>query len=142
MTCQSQGCDRPKLRGRGERFCADCKAIGWYRRYRQSPKGQANKIVARARDRERAQARRALLDDIKLTSGCIDCGYRQHPAALEFDHRDRSEKSFTIARFYHSVPWATVLAEIAKCDVRCANCHRVRSATHGHLGWWARKNAS
>ncbi|MCW2623240.1 MAG: hypothetical protein JWL64_2842 [Frankiales bacterium] len=31
-------------------------------------------------------------------------------------------------------PWKTILLEIAKCDVRCANCHRRR--TSGDFAWW------
>jgi hypothetical protein len=31
-------------------------------------------------------------------------------------------------------PWLALLAEIAKCDVRCANCHAIRSFAQGHVG--------
>ena len=71
-------------------------------------------------------ARRKLVDEIKLNSGCVDCGYKDHPAALQFDHRDPEEKLFRIAGSLHR-KLHVLMAEIAKCDVRCANCHAVKT---------------
>ena len=48
---------------------------------------------------------------------------------MEFDHRDRATKLkevSTLVRHAHS--WGLVLREIDKCDVRCANCHRKKTA--------------
>lgn len=69
------------------------------------------------------------LEAIKLERGCVDCGYREHPAALQFDHRDGEVRGFA-SSFASNVlrRWEVVLAEIEKCDVRCANCHAVRHA--------------
>lgn len=76
------------------------------------------------------------LNDIKLARGCVDCGYAEHPAALDFDHRDREAKGAQWARrsFAANIErnWADLLTEIAKCDVRCANCHRIKSFEQGH----------
>lgn len=70
---------------------------------------------------------RQFLQKYKLRVGCADCGYAEHPAALDFDHRDPSTKLFNPSQFArHS--WQQVLEEIKKCDVRCANCHRVKHA--------------
>jgi hypothetical protein len=123
-------CGRPKDPGRGQRLCAECKLTDWATRYRHSAKGTR---TIRASGRQRARTRRARLDAIKLEHGCADCGYREHPAALEFDHRDPATKAFNIAQSA-SRSWAATVAEIAKCDVRCANCHRVRSIIEGHIG--------
>jgi hypothetical protein len=72
--------------------------------------------------------RRRLVDTVKLERGCVDCGYAEHPAALQFDHRDPSQKSWIIANgLFREL--GLLLAEIAKCDVRCANCHAVRTNT-------------
>jgi hypothetical protein len=50
-------------------------------------------------------------------------------AVLEFDHIDRSLKRQTVGFLARSgYPWPTVEAELAKCEVRCANCHRRRTA--------------
>jgi hypothetical protein len=59
---------------------------------------------------------------------CVDCG-EQDIRCLEFDHRDRSTKSANIAGLLRLVvPWDVIWQEIQKCDVRCANCHRRRTA--------------
>lgn len=78
---------------------------------------------ARVRRKENCAA----LQAIKLERGCVDCGYDAHPAALDFDHRDPATKCFDISRALSTRSLSTLLEEVAKCDVRCANCHRVRS---------------
>ena len=61
---------------------------------------------------------------MKVTAGCIDCGFNAHPEALDFDHRPGEIKCFIITLGYNKSR-ERVLAEMAKCDVRCANCHRM-----------------
>jgi hypothetical protein len=64
---------------------------------------------------------------VKVERGCIDCGYNEHPAALHFDHRPGTVKLGDVARMTNGrrdLLWA----EIEKCDVRCANCHAVKTA--------------
>ena len=58
---------------------------------------------------------------------CIDCG-ESDPIVLDFDHRDPNEKTRSIAKFLsgHN-SWKSILTEINKCDIRCANCHRRKS---------------
>lgn len=58
---------------------------------------------------------------------CTDCGETFHPDAMEFDHV-RGEKWRNISRLT-SASVDTIRKEIAKCDLVCANCHRVRTAT-------------
>jgi hypothetical protein len=57
----------------------------------------------------------------------MDCG-ESDPVCLDFHHRDPSIKSFEIARGVKCRSLEAVQAEIAKCDVVCANCHRKRHA--------------
>lgn len=85
--------------------------------------------VARKRERGlRAYAEfRIWIDKIKVAAGCIDCGWNEDPAALDFDHRDPTLKTFVMSRAATRTR-ESVLAEIEKCDVRCARCHRVRTA--------------
>jgi hypothetical protein len=63
----------------------------------------------------------------KLEHGCIDCGYRAHAVALDFDHRPDEIKLFQLAAAGGRTT-ASIRTEAAKCDVRCANCHRVVTA--------------
>lgn len=60
---------------------------------------------------------------------CVDCG-ETDTDVLEFDHRDPSEKLGEVPRM-SSI--ARMAAEAAKCDVRCANCHRRRHARERRL---------
>ena len=85
----------------------------------------------RKRAADRREERRVFLAQYKLDKGCIDCGYRAHACALGFDHRDPATKKFGIAA-RPMAPWDELLAEVAKCDVRCANCHAVRSRRERH----------
>lgn len=79
--------------------------------------------------RERQHALRAKVDAIKLERGCVDCGYRVHACALHFDHRPGFVKSFAIATGVNRLKsWPVILAEMEKCEVRCANCHAVKTA--------------
>lgn len=61
------------------------------------------------------------------THPCVDCG-ESDPIVLEFDHRDPSKKSFTIGSQARHKGRDSLMKEIEKCDVRCANCHRRRTA--------------
>lgn len=62
-----------------------------------------------------------------LTHPCVDCGITD-TRVLEFDHRDASKKSYSISdKLTRGVKWSTIEEEIKKCDVRCANCHRIRT---------------
>jgi hypothetical protein len=59
---------------------------------------------------------------------CADCG-EADPLVLEFDHL--RDKKFSIASVWRDHKWETVLDEMAKCEVVCANCHRRRTARRG-----------
>lgn len=101
--------------------------------------------IDRAKDAKRRRIGQHLkdvartLDLYKTSKGCTDCGYREHPAALHFDHidpatkleqlgwRENRSKLRSRARFEH------YLAHVQKyCDVRCANCHAVRTTVEKH----------
>lgn len=81
-----------------------------------------------------AAKRRDYLARVKTTRGCVDCGYSANPVALDFDHVDPATKRFTIAMSGNR-QWTQVLDELAKCVVRCANCHRIRSAEQNRARW-------
>ena len=69
-----------------------------------------------------------------LDHPCVDCGEKD-PLVLEFDHV-RGEKKREVSKLLcNGYAWKTIRAEIKKCVVRCANCHRHK--TH-ELGDYAR----
>lgn len=60
---------------------------------------------------------------------CARCGETDY-ILLEFHHRDPALKEYTIAVMM-SYSWDIILTEIEKCDVMCANCHRVEHSAAG-----------
>jgi hypothetical protein len=61
---------------------------------------------------------------------CADCKKRYPFYVMDFDHRPKETKLFNIARYAASRVLSTYTrldTEIAKCDVVCANCHRIRT---------------
>ncbi len=63
---------------------------------------------------------------------CIDCG-ESDPIVLEFDHV-RGSKLFSVGQKVASAgSWAKILSEMKKCEVRCCNCHRRKTALE--RGW-------
>ena len=59
---------------------------------------------------------------------CQDCGGTFIPEAMHWDHRDPTSKLFGVANAnQNNVSKARILAEIAKCDLVCANCHAART---------------
>ena len=69
------------------------------------------------------KSRRAMLLKYKTDRGCQRCR-EKHVACLEFHHRDESTKSFNVMTEGLVVALETLMAEITKCDVLCANCHK------------------
>lgn len=86
-----------------------------------------NRTQAYERQKAVRDERMALVGEMKRAAGCVDCGYDLHAAALHYDHV-RGEKLFDISFGVRTYAWERVLEEIAKCEVRCANCHAVVTA--------------
>lgn len=59
---------------------------------------------------------------------CADCGNRYPYYVMDFDHI-RGDKKFSMGNIPRLITMATrkIEDEIAKCDVVCANCHRIRT---------------
>ncbi len=59
-----------------------------------------------------------------LGGSCRFCGYNRCQEALDFHHRDSSQKNFGIAAKGYTRSWEKIRAELEKCVLVCANCHR------------------
>ena len=84
---------------------------------------QNNKATHIAYVRNRDRKIEEWLKQYKLTLSCELCP-ESHPACLEFHHVNPAEKKFTIGRQERYISMKSLQAEIAKCRVLCANCHR------------------
>lgn len=93
------------------------------KRWRQSPAGKANLKAARDRHKqERVDFIRAAKD-----APCVDCGVEYPHYVMDLHHRDPSDKLYTVSQMSgQNKSWVLIKAEIDKCDVICANCHRER----------------
>ncbi len=78
-------------------------------------------IIAAVKKRRRKVRMQALA---YMGGRCSRCGYNRCPEALEFHHRDASAKEFGISARGHTRSWERVRAELEKCVLVCANCHR------------------
>ena len=107
------------------RQCQKGKSASWYTGH----KAQHILNVKRNTARTRAENRRCL-NAYLLQHPCVDCG-NPDIRVLDFDHV-RGRKRFCISAGITrlSLCWRNIEREIKKCDVRCANCHRIRTCTN------------
>lgn len=91
----------------------------------------------------RAVRRRELakyVQNIKSNQPCVDCGLGYPYYVMDFDHLEgKGGKKNAVCRLVNRpVSLDRLKAEIAKCELVCSNCHRIRThdRTHqvvGHL---------
>ena len=89
---------------------------------------QANKEKYREK-RGRYEGRLRSLILASKDKPCADCGGRWPPLIMELDHREGEVKQFNVGDWLglRCVGEAGLRAEIAKCDVVCPTCHRIRT---------------
>lgn len=92
------------------------------------------RLCQRDRNNRRKAPRLAILDGIKAATGCVDCGLKDpaHPEIYDLDHIPGVQKLGNIATFLTKGTVEDMLAEVAKCQVVCANCHRIRTHSREH----------
>jgi hypothetical protein len=114
---------RRKTRGQRDNLCRPCRSE--YHRDHYLANRQRYIDQAQARKRELRLERTGYLIDYFKAHPCVDCG-EEDPVVLEFDHL--GNKSFDIGQVLPYRNWQSILDEIDKCEVVCANCHRRRTA--------------
>ena len=110
---------RNKSKGILHSQCKDCEKARDRIHYQES-KERRNSIRATA---DFQKERNVLLVEQARQCGCKKCGEKR-PYVLDFHHRIPEEKSNVLAHMIKSSSEANLIAELAKCDVLCANCHR------------------
>jgi hypothetical protein len=105
--------------------------------YYQKNKGNIIEGIYTTKLKNKIRNQQFVWDYLK-THPCIDCG-ETNPIVLEFDHKDNVEKHNNIS-FLIEKAWSikTISDEIDKCDVRCANCHRIRTSIQ--FNWYGKIN--
>lgn len=88
-------------------------------------KGQKEKTHART-TRGRTLAKRKIWK-IKEDSGCVDCKENYPHYMLDFDHLPEFKKLGSPTEIMHKYSWEKAMQEISKCEIVCANCHKIRT---------------
>jgi len=116
------------------RFCLTCSPWGAHNTSGLPPgamdreqrderrRKRKNATTYRSQKKRRKQQKAELVAE--RGGRCVDCGYSASAAALDFHHRDPGDKDFAISSFNGSR--SRLLVEVEKCDLLCANCHRIR----------------
>lgn len=73
----------------------------------------------------------AIVRSLKEGNPCTDCKGRFHHAAMQWDHLPGTEKVANVSEMYVNHGIESILREIEKCELVCANCHAVRTYERG-----------
>jgi hypothetical protein len=109
-------CDT-SLNGKQKKYCSNaCKQKHHWVRIKEQSNTYHSQTI-------RAYKRKMIL--IEMSGGCCNkCSYKKNISALQFHHRNPSEKEFQLElRQLSNRNWDTILKEHAKCDLLCGNCH-------------------
>ncbi len=112
--------------------CKACSTTYARQHYKKEEVKEKHLLSVNERRKIVVQANRELVLEYLQSHPCVDCG-EADPIVLEFDHQ--RDKRMGVSRLIAGgYPAQTVLDEIAKCEVRCANCHRRKTARD--QGWF------
>lgn len=115
--------------GRQE-VCRECNRAS-SRRYYETNREHHVAVIRRRTDAQRAENLR-VVGEYLLKHPCVDCGAFD-VRVLDFDHRPGSTKRDGVMQLVRNgFSVATIIDEIAKCDVRCRNCHAI--VTYERMG--------
>ena len=99
---------------------------------------QRNKKKMNDKAHVRSKRNLAYWRELKDNKPCADCKVVHRYFALDYDHLDSSLKVADVATLINTgQARAAVEAEIAKCDLVCATCHRYRTWKRKNIKEWA-----
>lgn len=108
--------------------CLSCNAETKKKWYNKNKETQINRVYL-----NKIKIQSKILDYLK-DNPCVDCK-ESNLIVLEFDHI--SDKKHNISNMVQrGNSWDTILKEIEKCEVRCANCHRIKTARESNNYKW------
>lgn len=120
---------------------SDCRECSKIRSKQQYDNNKTKMIIQISKSNiKKREEYKSKFYDILSKSCCVDCG-NNNPLVLEFDHIDPNEKVHGLSKMVHDCySWDNILKEIDKCECRCANCHRIKTATEQN--WYKYKAIS
>ena len=112
----------PKAKDGRNTQCKECLNKKRRKKYNEDPEYKEKKDQS---VKDGINAKREFVYQYLLEHPCVDCG-EDDPVVLEFDHR--GDKVDSISELMVRRGLEVLKEEIKKCDVRCANCHRKKTA--------------
>lgn len=109
--------------------CKKCRSIFDKKRH-QNP---IEKTRVRDKNNEMRARNIQFINNYLLEHPCIDCGEKD-TVVLQFDHVRGSKKGNVSEMSQRGFGLTTIIEEIAKCEVRCANCHIRQTFNRRHNG--------
>lgn len=107
-------------------ICRECSKKRSKKYYSENIKKHKKVVLERRNDLK--SKNRLKYFQLLLESKCVDCE-NTNPLVLDFDHRNHLEKEYAVCKMItEGYSWGKIEKEIGKCDIRCANCHRIRTA--------------
>lgn len=91
----------------------------WYQRNKEATKRRTKES-----NRRYAERNRQFIKEYKESRPCLDCGGFFPAVAMDFDHL--ADKKYELSNM-QTLSIEALLLEIEKCELVCANCHRVRT---------------
>ena len=115
-----------KKEGQYYNHCVSCLKERGVRYYAQNRERQLK--LANERRRRYVKIKKEIVYKLK-DEPCTDCGQRYPHYVMDFDHRKGTKKTANIAHLISQNYFSKekLLDEISKCDLVCANCHRIRT---------------
>lgn len=105
-------------------YCRDCHKAH-YRNNKDRHYQNVKKVRAAYREKVLEELRKILI------VGCVDCG-NDDLRVLDFDHVRGTKVENVMTMVRNGARLSTILEEVAKCEVRCRNCHAIQ--TYNRLG--------
>jgi predicted Fe-S protein YdhL (DUF1289 family) len=117
---------RSKTKGTRQSICRECQNKAGAEHYKN------NSSDYKKRARQFKAALKAKFAEWLLDKYCVDCG-ENDPVVLDCDHVRGEKKSDISVMLNDTRPWEAILEELSKCEVKCSNCHRKKTAKQ--FGW-------
>ena len=95
------------------------------------------KIRAKTYTTNNRQKLREYINQLKKETPCMDCEIKYPPCVLDFDHVIGKKKKNISSLISDSVSLETLQTEINKCEIVCANCHRIRTHLFKKRAGWS-----
>ena len=110
--------------------CRSCTNQASKKHYEENK--EIYKDRARKHSKRQIEFNRSKLIEYISDKACVDCG-ENDPVVLHFDHVRGKKKEIISIMVSQCYSWSTIEKEIAKCELRCANCHMRKTAKQ--FGW-------